>query len=173
MKAPEPEAVAASEPLPAKRKERSLSSLVVNTPRVSVQTTMTGRRTKPTRKASSLRSSSFSIDKSIKKEAELLDDCPESSSSPEASNKLRQNNGQVERDILALHNTLLYFLVLLCSTDTSDEGVTSVRHMSRHQHMPLHSNISLSQNITGVDTCVSLSVGSGVRVCVSASYLFI
>jgi len=101
VKAPEPEVVAASEPLPAKRKERSLSSLVVNTPRVSVQTTMTGRRTKPTRKASSLRSSSFSIEKSIKKEAELLDDRPESSSSPEASNKLRQNNGQVarERDI--------------------------------------------------------------------------
>lgn len=96
VKAPEPEVVAASEPLPAKRKERSLSSLVVNTPRVSVQTTMTGRRTKPTRKASNLRSSSFSIEKSIKKEAELLDDRPESSSSPEASNKLRQNNGQSE-----------------------------------------------------------------------------
>jgi E3 ubiquitin-protein ligase DRIP len=91
----EPEVVAASVPLPAKRKERSLSSLVVNTPRVSAQSTMTGRRTEPTRKASSLRSSSFSIEKSIQQEEELLDNHPESSSSPETSNKLRQNNGQV------------------------------------------------------------------------------
>ncbi|GAU33248.1 hypothetical protein TSUD_333710 [Trifolium subterraneum] len=93
----EPEVVAASVepvPLPAKRKERSLSSLVVNTPRVSAQSSLTGRRTKPTRKASSLRSSSFSIEKSIKQEEELLNNRPESSSSPETSNKLRQNNGQ-------------------------------------------------------------------------------
>lgn len=94
-KVKEPEVVAASVPLPAKRKERSLSSLVVNTPRVSAQTTMTGRRTKPTRKASSMRSSSFSIEKTVKKEEEILDDCPESSNSPETSNKFGQNNGQV------------------------------------------------------------------------------
>ncbi|XP_012569352.1 E3 ubiquitin protein ligase DRIP2-like isoform X3 [Cicer arietinum] len=95
-KVKEPEVVAASVPLPAKRKERSLSSLVVNTPRVSAQTTMTGRRTKPTRKASSMRSSSFSIEKTVKKEEEILDDCPESSNSPETSNKFGQNNGQSE-----------------------------------------------------------------------------
>ncbi|CAL5193710.1 unnamed protein product [Lathyrus oleraceus] len=95
-KVKEPEVVAASVPLPAKRKERSLSSLVVNTPRVSAQSTMTGRRTKPTRKASSMRSSSFSFEKSIKKEEALLDDRLGSSSSPETSNKLRQNNGQSE-----------------------------------------------------------------------------
>ncbi|KAK2417725.1 E3 ubiquitin protein ligase DRIP2 [Trifolium repens] len=95
----EPEVVAASVesvPVPAKRKERSLSSLVVNTPRVSAQSTKTGRRTKPTRKASSLRSSSFSIEKSVKHEDELLDNRPKSSSSPETSNELRQNNGQSE-----------------------------------------------------------------------------
>ncbi|XP_058737972.1 E3 ubiquitin protein ligase DRIP2-like [Vicia villosa] len=95
-KVKEPEVVAASVPLPAKRKERSLSSLVVNTPRVSAQSTMTGRRTKPTRKASSLQSSSFSFEKPIKKEEALLDDRLGSSSSPETSNKLRQSNGQSE-----------------------------------------------------------------------------
>lgn len=42
--------------LPARRKERSLSSLVVNTPRVATQPGLTGRRTKGTaRRASSLR----------------------------------------------------------------------------------------------------------------------
>lgn len=84
--------VVSSVPLPAKRKERSLSSLVVNTPRVSAQATLTGRRTKPTRKASGLRSSSFSIEKSVKKEEESSKDRLESSSSPETSNKYGQNN---------------------------------------------------------------------------------
>ncbi|KAK7396408.1 hypothetical protein VNO78_17400 [Psophocarpus tetragonolobus] len=83
-----------SVPLPARRKERSLLSLVVSTPRVSTQATMTGRRTKPTRKASGLRSTSFSIEKPIKKEEELLEDRPESSSSPDTSNKFAQNSGQ-------------------------------------------------------------------------------
>ncbi|XP_057438591.1 E3 ubiquitin protein ligase DRIP2-like [Lotus japonicus] len=89
-KAPE---VAPSVPLPARRKERSLSSLVVITPRASAQATMTGRRTKPTRKASGLRSSSFSIEKPIKKE-EVSGDHPESSSSRDTSNKLPQNTEQ-------------------------------------------------------------------------------
>lgn len=96
-KAPE---VAPSVPLPARRKERSLSSLVVITPRVSAQATMTGRRTKPTRKASGLRSSSFSIEKPIKKE-EVSGDHPESSSSRDTSNKLPQNTEQVRKDNLA------------------------------------------------------------------------
>ncbi|XP_020233339.1 E3 ubiquitin protein ligase DRIP2 [Cajanus cajan] len=80
--------------LPARRKERSLSSLVVSTPRVSTQLTMTGRRTKPTRKASGLPGSSFSIEKVIKKEAELLDDRQDSSCSPDTSNKSAKNVGQ-------------------------------------------------------------------------------
>ncbi|KAI4301159.1 hypothetical protein L6164_034466 [Bauhinia variegata] len=90
-KAPE---VAPSVTLPARRKERSLSSLVVSTPRVSAQATMTGRRTKPTRKASGLRASTFSIEKTIKKEEESVEDHPESSSSPDILNKFTQNNGQ-------------------------------------------------------------------------------
>ncbi|KAK7277577.1 hypothetical protein RJT34_22592 [Clitoria ternatea] len=76
--------------LPARRKERSLSSLVVSTPRVSTQSTMTGRRTKPTRKASGQQASSFSI----KKEDELLDDRQDSSNSPDTSNKSAKNAGQ-------------------------------------------------------------------------------
>ncbi|RYR01039.1 hypothetical protein Ahy_B06g079903 isoform B [Arachis hypogaea] len=89
-----PEPAAPSVPLPARRKERSLSSLVVSTPRVSAQATMTGRRTKPTRKAGSLRSSSFSIEKSIKKEEEVLEDHPGSSSSPDTSNKFAEDTRQ-------------------------------------------------------------------------------
>ncbi|KAG5043557.1 hypothetical protein AAZX31_03G141200 [Glycine max] len=91
VKAPE---VVTSVPLPARRKERSLSSLVVSTPRVSTQAAMTGRRTKPTRKASGLRSTSFSIEKPIKKEEDLLEDRPDSSSSPDTSYKFAQNSGQ-------------------------------------------------------------------------------
>ncbi|XP_019454508.1 PREDICTED: E3 ubiquitin protein ligase DRIP2-like [Lupinus angustifolius] len=91
-KAPE---VIPSEPLTSRRKERSLSSLVVSTPRVSSsQVTMTGRRTKPTRKASGLHGSSFSIENAIKKEEELLGDHSESSSSHDSSSKFAENTGQ-------------------------------------------------------------------------------
>ncbi|CAA2975707.1 E3 ubiquitin protein ligase DRIP2-like isoform X3 [Olea europaea var. sylvestris] len=77
--------------LPAKRKERSLSSLVVGTPRVSIQSGMTGRRSKSVaRKAS--RGSSFTIEKPLKKDEDSMEDHPESSSSPETLNKFSQNN---------------------------------------------------------------------------------
>ncbi|KAH6823037.1 DREB2A-interacting protein 2 [Perilla frutescens var. hirtella] len=76
--------------LPAKRKERSLSSLVVSTPRVSTQVGMTGRRSKSiARKAS--RGSSFTIEKPV---INSVDDQPESSSSQEMLNKSTQNNRQ-------------------------------------------------------------------------------
>ncbi|KAK6141594.1 hypothetical protein DH2020_024662 [Rehmannia glutinosa] len=79
--------------LPAKRKERSLSSLVVSTPRVSTQSGMTGRRSKSTaRKAS--KGSSFTIEKPLRKEDDSMDDHPESSSSPETQNKFTQNMRQ-------------------------------------------------------------------------------
>ncbi|KAG5246290.1 zinc finger family protein [Salix suchowensis] len=78
-----------------RRKERSLSSLVVSTPKVSTQTTATGRRTKPfPRKAAALRGSSFSIEKPIKKEHDRVEDSPESSSSPETPTKFNQNMRQ-------------------------------------------------------------------------------
>ncbi|XP_051120494.1 E3 ubiquitin protein ligase DRIP2-like isoform X1 [Andrographis paniculata] len=69
--------------LPAKRKERSLSSLVVSTPRVSTHVGMTGRRSKfITRKAS--KGSSFNIEKTA---VNSVEDDPESCSSPEMLNK--------------------------------------------------------------------------------------
>ncbi|KAB5557517.1 hypothetical protein DKX38_008426 [Salix brachista] len=78
-----------------RRKERSLSSLVVSTPKVSTQTTATGRRTKPfPRKAAALRGSSFSIEKPIKKEHDRVEDSPQSSSSPETPKKFNQNTRQ-------------------------------------------------------------------------------
>lgn len=89
MKAPE---IAPSVTLPARRKERSLSSLVVITPRVSAQAGMTGRRSKSARKP--LRSS-FSIEKLVKKEEDSQEDHPESSSSPETLNKFTQTIRQV------------------------------------------------------------------------------
>ncbi|XP_057957592.1 E3 ubiquitin protein ligase DRIP2-like [Malania oleifera] len=74
-------------PLPARRKERSLSSLVVSTPRVSSQTGLTGRRTKSAgRKALSSRDSTFSTEEPIKK----VEDYPDSSSSPETLSKIVQ-----------------------------------------------------------------------------------
>ncbi|KAF7850628.1 hypothetical protein BT93_L5170 [Corymbia citriodora subsp. variegata] len=89
VKAPES---APSTSLPIRRKERSLSQLVVNTPKVSSQTTMTGKRTKVTaRKASVLQGSNFSIEKAVKKEEDSTGDRLESSSSPETLSKFAQN----------------------------------------------------------------------------------
>ncbi|XP_058105489.1 E3 ubiquitin protein ligase DRIP2 [Magnolia sinica] len=90
VKAPEVAAVS----LPIRRKERSLSSLVVSTPRVPTQTGLTGRRTKAVaRKAAAPRGSSFTIEDPVKKE-EDVEDQPESSSSPETLNKIAQNKRQ-------------------------------------------------------------------------------
>jgi len=98
--------------LPARRKERSLSSLVVSTPRVSTQSTMTGRRTKPTRKALGLQGSSFSVEKLIKKEEELLEDRQDSSCSPDTSNKSAKSAGQVGKAFM-LFSLCTPYLVLL------------------------------------------------------------
>ncbi|XP_073300191.1 E3 ubiquitin protein ligase DRIP2-like isoform X2 [Primulina huaijiensis] len=77
---------------PAKRKERSLSSLVVSTPRVSTQSGMTGRRSKSiARKVS--RDSSFIIEKHFRKE-ESSSDHLESSSSQDILTKFTQNARQ-------------------------------------------------------------------------------
>lgn len=76
--------------LPVRRKERSLSSLVVSTPRVSSQTGITGRRTKSVARKT-LRGSNFSIEKSLKKEEGSGEDQLDSSSSLETLNKFTQN----------------------------------------------------------------------------------
>ncbi|MQM01489.1 hypothetical protein Taro_034251, partial [Colocasia esculenta] len=90
VKAPE---VIPSISLPIRRKERSLSSLVVSAPRVATQNGLTGRRTKVvTRKSSALRG--LVIDEPIKKEEDTAEDHQESSSSPERLSKTAQNKRQ-------------------------------------------------------------------------------
>lgn len=80
--------------LPAKRKERSLSSLVVSTPKVPLQTGLTGKRTKgSTRKASALRGCGFVIED---KKEDSAEDRPISSSSPDSFVKITQNKRQVK-----------------------------------------------------------------------------
>ncbi|KAG9452541.1 hypothetical protein H6P81_005445 [Aristolochia fimbriata] len=89
VKAPE---VVSPVAIPVRRKERSLSSLVVSTPRVSTHSGLTGRRTKPVaRRAATLKNSGFGINGSIKKEENTE---PESSSSPEYRNKISHNKRQ-------------------------------------------------------------------------------
>ncbi|XP_073154235.1 E3 ubiquitin protein ligase DRIP2-like [Henckelia pumila] len=78
---------------PAKRKERSLSSLVVSTPRVSTQSGMTGRRSKSVaRKAS--RGSSFIVEKHFRKEEDSSDHPESSTSSREILANFTQNARQ-------------------------------------------------------------------------------
>uniref|UniRef100_A0A2P2KMH4 RING-type domain-containing protein n=1 Tax=Rhizophora mucronata TaxID=61149 RepID=A0A2P2KMH4_RHIMU len=80
--------------LPTKRKERSLSSLVVSAPKVPMQTGLTGRRSKAgARKAAILRGCSFTSEEPNKKE-DSMDDHPMSSSSPNSPNKIAQNGRQ-------------------------------------------------------------------------------
>lgn len=82
--------------LPAKRKERSLSSLVVSTPKVPIQTGLTGRRSKAgARKVTGLRGCGFTLEESNKKE-DSAEDHPMSSSSPESPNKIVQNKRLVK-----------------------------------------------------------------------------
>ncbi|KAJ6847080.1 E3 ubiquitin protein ligase DRIP2-like isoform X1 [Iris pallida] len=82
--------------LPIRRKERSLSSLVVNTPRVATKTGLTGRRTKTAarRRASALRGLGPVIDEPTKKVVNLAEDCAENSNSSETLSKIAQNKRQ-------------------------------------------------------------------------------
>ncbi|CAN1844949.1 E3 ubiquitin protein ligase DRIP2 [Linum perenne] len=85
---------AASVPFPMRRKERSLSSLVVSTPKFSKQTTTTGRRTKlAPRKCTAARSSSVPLEKPIK-EDDHPEGFPESSSSREIESSLNRKRRQ-------------------------------------------------------------------------------
>ncbi|PSR94841.1 E3 ubiquitin protein like [Actinidia chinensis var. chinensis] len=105
--------------LPVRRKERSLSSLVVNTPRVSTQTAMTGRRSKAVaRKASALRGSSCPIEKPAKKEEDSAEDREETLSSPETLNKftqnIRQSSSHAETSIRLEHEKETVFGTEIC-----------------------------------------------------------
>lgn len=84
--------------LPVKRKERSLSSLVVSTPKVPMQTGLTGRRTKAARKAAAIRGGGFAVEEHAKKE-DSAEDHPVSSSSHDSQNKISRNKRQVKKDI--------------------------------------------------------------------------
>ncbi|XWS64713.1 hypothetical protein CRYUN_Cryun05aG0027100 [Craigia yunnanensis] len=79
----------------AKRKERSLSSLVVSTPKVPIQTSLTGRRTKATarKRAAAFRGCTFSVEEPFKKE-DFAEDHPSGSSSLDSLNKFSQNKKQ-------------------------------------------------------------------------------
>ncbi|XP_021290821.1 E3 ubiquitin protein ligase DRIP2-like [Herrania umbratica] len=75
-------------PLPARRKERSLSSLVVSTPRVSAKSCLTGRRSKLTaRKTIASQEPSLLNEEHVSKLEGLL-------SSPETYSKIAQNSRQ-------------------------------------------------------------------------------
>lgn len=110
IKAPE---VTPSVALPLRRKERSLSSLVVDTPRVSPQTTLTGKRSKiPPRKKPR-----FSADKSVKKEDDSVDVQQDSSSSHETSNRFNHKLRQVNKStkcIPSLHAFFYFLNVYTC-----------------------------------------------------------
>ncbi|GFY90695.1 ABI3-interacting protein 3 [Actinidia rufa] len=91
--------------LPVKRKERSLSSLVVSTPKVSMQTELTGRRTKSfARKSAPGRGSSFFIEEPIKKEEILTEEYTKSSSSPQTLDKISEDKKQSTSQTKPFHD---------------------------------------------------------------------
>ncbi|CDY10748.1 BnaA05g11880D [Brassica napus] len=92
--------VVSSITLPARRKERSISSLVVDTPRVSAQTGTTGKRTKSLMRKDVRGSGSFTK-RTVKKEEEIGDDHTESGSSPETLKDFTQSKRQVKKSSYA------------------------------------------------------------------------
>ncbi|CAN1176624.1 E3 ubiquitin protein ligase DRIP2 [Linum perenne] len=79
---------------PAKRKERSLSSLVVSTPKVPEEASLTRRKTKVgAARTPGLRSCDFTTEESNKDE-DSAEDHPISSSSPDSENKISQRETQ-------------------------------------------------------------------------------
>lgn len=114
MQAPE---VVPSVTPPIRRKERSLSSLVVSTPRVSTQTGTTGRRSKSVaRKA--LRGSTFSVEKPVRKEGSSGEDQLDSASSPETLNKFTQNIRQVKSySLMVVWRLILGFFEIFFAVD--------------------------------------------------------
>lgn len=88
--------------LPVKRKERSLSSLVVSTPKVPMQTGLTGRRSRAlTRKAAALRGCSFSAEEPMKRD-DSTEDHPMSSSSTESLDRGARNKMQVKTGMILI-----------------------------------------------------------------------
>ncbi|XP_020091973.1 E3 ubiquitin protein ligase DRIP2-like isoform X2 [Ananas comosus] len=86
--------------LPVRRKERSLSSLVISTPRVAAQTSLTGRRTKAARRASASSRGIGSTANESAKEANNVEDRDESKkiNTSETLMKMAQNKKQNNLD---------------------------------------------------------------------------
>lgn len=96
--------------LPARRKERSISSLVVNTPRLSAQTGTTGKRTAKSLMRKDARGSSGSFTKrGVKKEE---DHHTESGSSPETFKKSTQKKRQVKKILITYSLSLLFWYTM-------------------------------------------------------------
>ncbi|CAI0433879.1 unnamed protein product [Linum tenue] len=143
--------VVTSVALPAKRKERSLSSLVVSTPKLPVETGSTGRRSKAgPRKPSGLRGCSFTTEESNKDEeedsAEAEDDHhPISSSSrwwqqsaaAEPSNGQQQMDGNGEDDGEVVEGKADLWTPLNCLVEaanrTKSGGETYILHESKNK----------------------------------------
>uniref|UniRef100_A0A803PZN9 RING-type domain-containing protein n=1 Tax=Cannabis sativa TaxID=3483 RepID=A0A803PZN9_CANSA len=122
-------------PVPVKRKERSLSSLVVNTPKVPIQTGLTGRRTKgSSRRPPPSRGNNFAAEGNIKGE-DSPEDHPLSSSSPESQirtgrNKMQDSlsaepSGKKENDDLGMEGKADLWKPLTCLVEVANRTKTS------------------------------------------------
>ncbi|CAN6309406.1 unnamed protein product [Urochloa humidicola] len=90
--------------MPAKRKQRSLSSLVVDTPIVAKRTGLTGKRTKTTRRPAASRSTSLNNNGSVKlpTKSEGRDQKTEKTSAPQSTKvatNAKKNGSRDERKI--------------------------------------------------------------------------
>jgi E3 ubiquitin-protein ligase DRIP len=93
------EEVPSPDSLPTKRKERSISSLVVNTPKVK-PTSLTGRRTRAVARkaaAAALRGLGPVIEDPVKKEIDSCDSQSQNSVIPANSSKAPQTRRQVNK----------------------------------------------------------------------------
>lgn len=107
--------VVSSITLPARRKERSISSLVVSTPRVAAQTGTTGKRTKSLMRKDVRGSGSFTK-RTVKKEEEFGDDHTDSGSSPETLKNFTQNKRQ-EKKVITLSLALCLFILRILASE--------------------------------------------------------
>ncbi|KAG6492359.1 hypothetical protein ZIOFF_047318 [Zingiber officinale] len=111
---------------PAKRKERSLSSLVVDTPQIAAQTALHGRRTRAAaRKAATFCGQSPDIQESIKRmDDKNLDDLPENSS----ANPNKLNPCRKQAAILFPNFFFPCFTVSKTSSNMEPFSTTPIKH---------------------------------------------
>ncbi|XP_061971805.1 E3 ubiquitin protein ligase DRIP2-like isoform X2 [Populus nigra] len=130
--------------LPAKRKERSLSSLVVSTSKVPIQTGLTGRRSKAgARKAAALRGCSFTVEES--KNEDSAKDNLSSPGSPvksiqkrrldssvaEPSTEQRPNDDGEDDDIQMIEGKADLWTPLNCLVEAANRTKSSKSHSQR------------------------------------------